>query len=199
MITVQGELHIGARRQHRRVIMKKITTAVRMAVGAAALAVAAVAAAQPCGGMGAGFGPGMGGGFGPGMGMRGGPGMGPGYGARGAVDHAAVAEGRLAYLKSVLKITPAQESAWDAFATTSKAQAASMDAMREKMWQADGSAADRAQARAEAMQQRATVMAAASKALGSLYAVLTPEQKAVADQNMGHGAPYAGRFGRRAG
>jgi Spy/CpxP family protein refolding chaperone len=178
--------------------MKKISTAVRIAVGAAALAVAAVAAAQPCGGAGAGFGPGMGGGFGPGMGMRAGPGMGPGYGARGAVDHAAVAEGRLAYLKSALKITPAQESAWDAFATTSKAQAASMDAIREKMWQSGASAPERAAARAEAMQQRATVMAASSKALGSLYAVLTPEQKAIADQNLGPGGPFAMRFGRRA-
>lgn len=181
--------------------MKKISTAVRIAVGAAALAMAAVATAQPCGGAGAGFGPGMGGGFGPGMGMRGGPGMGmgPGHGARGPVDHAAVADGRLAYLKSALKITPAQEGAWDAFATTSKAQAASMDAMREKMWQSGATAPERAAARAEAMQQRATVMAAASKALGSLYAVLTPEQKAVADQNLGPGGPFAMRFGRRAG
>ena len=171
--------------------MKKITTAVRIAVGAAALAVAAVATAQPCGGMGAGFG--------PGMGMRGGPGMGPGYGAHGPVDHAAVADGRLAYLKSALKITPAQESAWEAFAATSKAQAGSMDAMREKMWQGGASAPERAAARAEAMQQRATAMAAASKAIGGLYAVLTPEQKAIADQNLGQGGPYAMRFGRRAG
>ena len=175
--------------------MKKIGTAVRIAVGAAALAVAAVAAAQPCGGTGAGFGPGTGMRGGPGMGM----GMGPGHGAHGPADHAAVADGRLAYLKSALKITPAQESAWDAFAATSKAQVASMDAMREKMWQGGASAPERAAARAEAMQQRATVMAAASKAIGGLYAVLTPEQKAIADQNLGPGGPYAMRFGRRAG
>jgi Spy/CpxP family protein refolding chaperone len=185
--------------------MKKITTAVRMAVGAAALAVAAVAAAQPCVGGGGGFGPGMGAGYGArGPGMGGGYGarglgMGGGYGARGSVDHAAVAETRLAEIKSALKITPAQEGAWDAFAATSKAQAASMDAMREKMWQGGASAPDRAAARAEAMQQRASVMAAASKALGELYAVLTPEQKAIADQNLGPGGPYAMRFGRRAG
>lgn len=173
--------------------MKKISTAVRIGIGAAALAMAAIAAAQPCGGMGTGFG--------PGMGMRGGPGMGmgPGHAAHGPADHAAMADGRLAYLKTALKITPAQESAWDAFAATSKAQAAGMDAMREKMWQGGGSAPERASARAEAMQQRATAMAAASKALGSLYAVLTPEQKAIADQNMGPGGPYAMRFGRRAG
>lgn len=169
--------------------MKKFTIAVRSAAAVAAFAAAAVASAQPCGGMGAGFG--------PGMGMGGGFGMGPGRAARGDVDHAAVAEGRLAYLKSTLKITPAQESAWEAFTTASKAQAASMDAMREKMWASTGSAPERVAARAEAMQQRASAMAATGKALASLYAVLTPEQKALADRNFGMGGPYAMRFGRR--
>jgi Spy/CpxP family protein refolding chaperone len=161
------------------------------AAAVAALALTAVAYAQPCGGMGGG--PGHGTGMGPGFGM------GPGYAARGDVDHAAVAEGRLAYLKSALKITPAQESVWDAFTTASKAQATSMDAMREKMWASTGSAAERTAARADAMQQRASAMAAMSKAFGSLYAVLTPEQKAIADRNFGMGGPYAMRFGRRAG
>jgi hypothetical protein len=170
-------------------------------VAVAALAAAAVAYAQPCGGefgagMGYGNGPGMGYGNGPGMRYGMGPGMGMWHGPRG--DHAAVVDGRLEYMKSALNITSAQESAWQTFSSASKAEAASMDAMRQKMGDSAGTAPSRMAAHAEAMQQRAAAMAAVSKAFEGLYAVLTPEQRAIADEHFGGVGPRAMRYGRRA-
>jgi len=166
--------------------------AMRSAIAAAAMAVAAVACAQPFGGMGPGMGPGMGMGFGVGMGM------GPGQGWRGAADHDAMVDGRLAYMKSALKITATQEQAWNAFVTASKAQAASMDAWRDKMWATGVTLPERMALRAEAMRQHAAGLSATSKAFAALYEVLTPEQKALTDQRFGMAGPR-GPYGRRFG
>ena len=48
-----------------------------------------------------------------------------------------------------------------------------------------GTAPEQMGQRATAMQQHAAAMAAVTNAFGALYAVLTPEQKAIADQNAG--------------
>jgi Spy/CpxP family protein refolding chaperone len=167
--------------------MMKLSSVVTGVVAGVALAVAAVTYAQPFGGMGSGYGPGMG------MGM----GMGPGHGPMAGVDPAALVDSRLSDMKTVLKITPAQETAWQGFAATAKQQAVSMQAARAQMWDSAGTAPDQMALRTQMMQQRIASMATMTTALNALYAVLTPEQKAIADQNFGmaghHGMPFARR------
>ncbi len=171
--------------------MKRTRSLIAGAVAGVALAVAAAAYAQPYGGMGQGCGAGMG------MGM----GMGPGHGPMAGVDPAAMAESHLADLKAQLKITTGQEAAWQAFAGQARAQAAGMQAMHARTQQDTGTAPERMAQHAAAMQQRAAGMATMANALNALYAVLTPEQRAIADQNvgmMGRGGMHRGH-GARAG
>ena len=131
--------------------MKRIYSVAAGLVAGVALAVAAVTYAQPFGGMGPGAGPGMGPGYAHGMGM------GPGHGPRANVDPAAFVDSRLADLKTQLKITAEQETAWQAFADTAKQQATGMQAMRAQMLADSGTAPERMAQRASAMQQRADV------------------------------------------
>lgn len=165
--------------------MKAFPSVVTGLVAGVALAASVVTVAQPFGGMGPGFGPGMG--------------MGPGHGPMANVDPATMAESRLADMKSLLKITASQETAWQAFASASKQQAASMQAMRKEMWESGGNAADRMALRTTMMQQRSDGMAAVSSAFNALYAVLTPEQKAIADQSFGMHGPRGRGFHGPAG
>lgn len=169
--------------------MKSTRTLMTGLVAGVSLVVAAAAFAQPFGNMG--HGPG------PGMGME--PGMGMGYGPMNGMDPSAAVESRLSDLKAQLKIIAAQEPAWQAYTAEAKKQAAGMQAMRAQMQQDAGTAPERMAHRAAAMQQRGTSMTAMSSAFTALYAVLTPEQKAIADQTgrmMGHRGM---RFGPRAG
>jgi Spy/CpxP family protein refolding chaperone len=159
--------------------MKKIYAVAAGLVAGVALAVAAVTHAQPSGGMGPGFA----------------HGMGPGHGPMANVDPAARAESRLTDLKAQLKISTTQEPAWQTFADAAKQQATGMQAMHARMQAGSGTAPERMAQRASAMQQRAEGMATMSKALDALYAVLTPEQKTIADQHFG----TMGRHGRHSG
>ena len=169
--------------------MKRIhAVAVGLAAGVA-LAVAAVTYAQPFDGIGPGFGPGMG------MTM----GMGMGHGPMAGVDPTTVIDSRLGDLKALLKITAAQESAWQAFTAAAKQQATGMQAMRARMQQGAATAPERMGQRATAMEQRAQAMATMTNAFNTLYAVLTPEQRTIADQHVGMMGPHAMRFGARAG
>ncbi|HZN24159.1 MAG TPA: Spy/CpxP family protein refolding chaperone [Burkholderiales bacterium] len=171
----------------------------RLLIAAAAAAVMAASAGAyaqafgPCGGpgFGSGHGAGYGPGFGPGMGgPRAGYGPGPGAawgGPRGAGPAAgpvANSELRLAYLKNELKLTAGQDAAWSAYESAVKAQAASMLAHRNAMFTADQTT-DRAALHAAHLNQRAAELEALSTALNNLYAVLTPEQKTIAEANMG--------------
>jgi len=151
--------------------MTRTHTLIAGLVAGLALAVAAATYAQPFGGTGHGYGPGMG--------------MGPGHGSMAGVDPVAMADSHLSDLKAQLKINTSQEAAWQAFATQAKAQAASMQAMRAQMQHDTGTAPERMAQRTTAMQQRAAEMATLTNAFSALYAVLTPEQKAIADQNVG--------------
>jgi periplasmic protein CpxP/Spy len=187
----------------------KRATKIAIGIGTAltlAMAAAAVSA-QPYGygpgwgmGPGAGYGPGYGPGAGMGRGM--GPmaygpmGMGPmgygpmrpGMGPQAFANPGAFAESRLAGLKAELKITAAQEPAWNAFADQAKQQA---DAMQKLMTSAQGSAQatapERVEQRAQIMKQQQVQMEKGAAAFKALYAVLSPEQKAVADQGVGFG------------
>lgn len=134
-------------------------------------------------GMGPGMGGGMRGGMGPGMGW--GPGMGQGF------DMNASAAGHLAALKTQLKITPAQETAWKAYEGVVTQQASAMQAMRDQLhaqWQdaKPGAAAPDMAAQHQAMQAlRQSSWQAQDKAFKDLYAALTPEQQALASGGRG--------------
>ncbi len=150
-------------------------------------------------GMGMGQGPGYGSGYGPGAGM--GPGMGPmgrgamrhgpmgqGMGPQAFANPGALAESRLAGLKSELKITAAQESAWKAFADQAKQQAEAMQAlMTSAQGSAQATAPERIESRNQLMKKRQEQMEKGTAAFKDLYAILTPEQKALADQHVGFG------------
>ena len=148
-----------------------------------------------------GYGPGggMGWGMGPGNGMHG-YGMGPGYGMHGygmgprAGANPAAAEERLAALKSELGITANQESAWQAIVNNAKQQVENRQAWFAKLREAQpaGSAPERLAQRTEIMKQRLTEMQAHTAALKNLYAVLTPEQKLIADKRFGGYGPRMG-------
>lgn len=99
-------------------------------------------------------------------------------------------EARLAYLKTALKITDAQQAQWDAFADTLRKQAKGMDerikARRSQMAEGRRDARptaierlERRQARLAAASARLNEMLTAAK---PLYAALTPEQQKVADE-----------------
>jgi Spy/CpxP family protein refolding chaperone len=126
-------------------------------------------------------------GFHRGMGaMHGGPMFG---------DPSARAEQHLTYLKGQLNINAAQESPWQAFADAVKQQAQTMVAMRASMQSPVGTATERMDQRIAFMKLGLDNMQAVDSAAKRLYAVLTPEQKAVFDQ-AGPGTGFGlGRFG----
>jgi len=184
----------------RRSIMKR-TTKIALAVGTAltlGLAGAAVNA-QPYG-YGPGYGMGYGQGYGPGahMGWGGGPmGYGMGRHAFANANPTALAEGRLAYLKSELKITPAQESKWQAFATQTKQSAEAMQSMYSTMHNSSVTSAPELLAlRNEVMKKRLEQSEKTAAALKDLYASLTPDQKAILDQGPNAFGPGRGPGGR---
>lgn len=131
-----------------------------------------------------GYGGGARGGYGPGM--MGGGGFGPGAAGGGpAVNMDARMDARLSFLKTELKITSDQQAAWDAYATQAKAQAATMQAFHAQPPSTAQTTTERIEQRAERATLRAEQMKAMSAAVKDLYAALTPEQKAVADQHFG--------------
>lgn len=157
---------------------------------------------------GAGWGPGRGAmGYGPGAGRGGyGPGM-MGYGPRGGRgghgmwgNPAAMVEGHLAALKVELKITPAQDNAWQAFAAKARQQAEAMNARRTQVQSqaasANVSAPDRLAQRTEFMKQGLANMESMTAAVKDLYGALTPEQKTIADELLARG-PMGGFGGGR--
>jgi Spy/CpxP family protein refolding chaperone len=109
----------------------------------------------------------------------------------GGGDMAAVAAGHAAELKATLKITPAQESAWKAYETAMQQQATAMQAMRSQMQalmqkqQPGGDSADFIAQRDAMIKQHDASRAAHTAAFKELYAVLTPEQRAIADRGVG--------------
>jgi Spy/CpxP family protein refolding chaperone len=125
-------------------------------------------------------------GMGPGHGPMGdGPmahGMGPG--ARG--NPVAAAEARLAALKLELNITTNQDAAWKAFADQTKAQAEAMQAFMTSLQSSTAATApERLDQRNLIMKKRLEQMEKTAVLFKELYAVLTVEQKALADQRFG--------------
>lgn len=157
---------------------------------------------EPGSGMGQGYGPGAGMGPGGGPGAMGHGAMGHGpmghrMGPRGSFDPSAMADARSAYLKSVLKITPAQESAFKAFADQKKQHVDAMLALRASAKAgAPATAPERLELRNQFMKKRQELMEKTTAAFKDLYAALTPEQKALVDQRVGMRGGWGGRFNR---
>jgi hypothetical protein len=111
---------------------------------------------------------------------------------------AARVEGYLAALKVELKITPAQEKAWQTFADKTRKQAEARTAQFAKFKgskPADNmSAPERLAQRTAFMKQAVASMEARTAAVTELYGALTPEQKALADKQFARG--HGGRFHR---
>jgi periplasmic protein CpxP/Spy len=112
-------------------------------------------------------------------------GIGPGHGSHVGLDPSAMLESHLTALKAQLNITSAQEAAWQAFTAQLQQQVASMRALHSQAQATTLTAPERMAQHAVALQQAADGMAATTNAFGALYAVLTPEQKAIADQHVG--------------
>jgi len=98
-------------------------------------------------------------------------------------------EGRLAFLKTELKITPEQEALWNAYADAVRANAKTIGerctAMMGMMGQGGGkrtSLPERLDAQEQFMMARLDVLRAVGKTLKPLYAALSDEQKQLADQ-----------------
>jgi hypothetical protein len=107
------------------------------------------------------------------MGQQGGMGM--------PFEHA---EGRIAFLKTELRITDAQTPQWNAFADTLRANAKSHQAMHEQMAKGGmpSSWLERLAFQQKAMSTRLDGLKALETAAKPLYAVLTDDQKKLADQ-----------------
>jgi hypothetical protein len=121
--------------------------------------------------------------------MMGGDGWGPGmmgwWSSDGVVERV---DGRLAYMKTELKITSEQTAAWDAFAAVVRTSVeAHNDMMRSTAKEFDDGAMfdkplpERLASQIARMEARLSQIKSVKAAADGLYAVLTDEQKAAAD------------------
>ena len=122
-------------------------------------------------------------------------------------------EARLAYIKTALKITDAQNPQWEAFANVLRKQARDRDqrmagfrAKREQGAQRperrNVSAIDRMEFMQKRMAERSTRLSEVITAAKPLYATLSPEQKQVADAMLtrqGRGGHHRGGRGHHRG
>jgi hypothetical protein len=110
-------------------------------------------------------------------------------------DPVAAADKRLARLKADLKITSAQEPAWNAYAGQVRQHAGEMQALHNQMRQqresasgnARPSAPERVERQAQFARQQAEYLERLAGLTKDLYATLAPEQKTLADQRLGGG------------
>jgi len=172
--------------------MKTTTKFIAATLAVASLAAVSIVSAHPGGDYGMGCGQGMG----PGAGMMGqGYGMGPG-GMHG-FDSPAVTAARLGDLKTALKITPAQESVWTTFEAQVRQQVQTRQAFHTAMQaqMQDPKVTIDHNAQHEAMSK---LFSAQAEARNALYAVLTPEQKAVFERPQGPGYGHGRHMGWQA-
>jgi hypothetical protein len=102
-------------------------------------------------------------------------------------------EGRLAYARAELRITPAQESLWQAYATALREAERTLAGQCKDKPEADSSLPDRLDRHVETMAARLEAMRATNRALRPLYAALDAGQKKAADDIMGMAMMAPGR------
>lgn len=119
-----------------------------------------------------------------GQGMMGQGGM--GMGMMGPMMGAHHIEGRIAFLKTEIKITAAQLQLWDAVADAMRANAKSMTGLAGGMMPMGGAASlpDRLAAREKLLSGRLDALRKYKAAAEPLYAALSDEQKKTADELM---------------
>ena len=102
-------------------------------------------------------------------------------------------EGRIAFLKTELKITDAQSQQWNGFADALRANAKAMMTMHDQMMHdgATASAPEQAEHQIKMLSARLEALKATAAAETALYAVLSEEQKKTADELL---APPMGRM-----
>lgn len=94
-------------------------------------------------------------------------------------------EGRLAFLKTEIKITEAQMPKWDAFTEAVRASLKEMTGMRRNMMQAgQGALPARIERNEKALSSRLEALRKIKAAVEPLYASFSDEQKRIADQLM---------------
>jgi len=99
-------------------------------------------------------------------------------------------EGRIAFLKTELKITDAQQPLWSAVADAVRATAKDMGgmpncmSMMQSMMQSSGTLQERLAAREKAMTTHLEALRKLKSAVEPLYAALSDDQKKTADQLM---------------
>lgn len=102
---------------------------------------------------------------------------------------------RIAKLHDELKITPAQESAWNTFVASMKpAKRAGAEHDDRAAW-AGLSAPQRAEKMIERQKQRVASMEQRLAALNTFYSVLSPDQKKVFDEKAAQMQAHYGRHG----
>jgi Spy/CpxP family protein refolding chaperone len=111
-----------------------------------------------------------------------------------AARHEQMRAERIARLHDELKITPAQESAWNSFVASMKP--AQRPGQHDRAAWAGLTAPQRAQKMIELQKQRTAFMEQRLGALNSFYSVLSPDQKKVFDEKA---AQMQSRFGRHGG
>jgi hypothetical protein len=98
----------------------------------------------------------------------------------------AFAEGKLAFLKSLLGITEAQSGPWNAFAEVVRAQAKSMAEAQQKRMPTPGqpevTLPQWVELHLQMMEEHLAAMKKIKPAFDALYQALTPEQRQKADQ-----------------
>lgn len=121
-------------------------------------------------------------------------GIGRGGGGPGASSHMGSFRGAetatraiLAGLHTRLAITADQESAWQAFANATIAEAAHMDGQMAQAPITVNNAVDAFNFRASVMRRQADDATAVAQAFAALYPVLTPAQRAILDDYFAHG------------
>lgn len=117
-------------------------------------------------------------------------------------------EARLAYIKTALKITDAQQTQWDNFAGVMRKQAREADARIQEHRAKMAAVTERKRPNAiERLERQQAFMATASARIGErltvqkpLYAVLSPGQQQIADKVLaGHDGKRGGRGDRHGG
>ena len=101
----------------------------------------------------------------------------------------AAIEKRLAKLESVLQVTNAQQTEWTAYSDAVIGRGEVMQGMHQSMMALmdDGGAVERMEARIAGMEAMIEAMKAVKPATEALYAVLTDDQKKLADESIGLG------------
>jgi protein CpxP len=110
---------------------------------------------------------------------------------------AALRAQHIAKLHDALKITPAQESAWNSFVASMQPQArAGHDRTQDRSAWANMTAPQRMAKMIDLQKQRTAALEQRQGALNSFYAVLSPDQKKTFDERAGR---MQGRFGGHGG